>query len=95
MQPHAGTRGYYVKQNMSYRERQIFCDITCMWNIQEKHRYRLIDTENKPVVTSDRGRGDAGVDQWEVQSIGWDRVQGCLEQEGEYSQYFVITIKGI
>ena len=36
------------------------------------------------------GKGNIGMGKWEVQTVGC-KVQGCVVQCGEYSQYFIIT----
>ena len=61
-----GTGGYYAKQSKSVREREISYDFTHMWNLKNKtneqgntrqtKKNRLLDTENRPVVT----RGKVG-----------------------------------
>ena len=61
-----GPRGYYAQWNKSGGERQIPYDFTYMWNLKHKTNEhtkqnwnRLIDTENKLVITRSEG------------SVGW------------------------
>ena len=67
-----GPGDYQTKWGKSDRERQISCDITYMWNLKKKiqmnflqNRNRLIDFENKLMVT----KGE----RWGVDKLaGWD-----------------------
>ena len=60
-----GARGYYAKWNKSDRERQISNDFTSMWSsknkINEQNRNKLLDTENKLMVTD--GKRVEGLDE--------------------------------
>ena len=40
-----------------------------------------------------RGRGNIRVGEWEAQTIEC-KAQGCIVQQGGYSQYVVITVNG-
>ena len=53
--------------------------------------------ENKPVVTSgERERGGAIYGWWSGRyKLLGERLQGCIIQHREYSQYFVIAVTGV
>ena len=47
------------------------------------------------MVTSGKvGRENAGVEEWEAQTIGCKLGSRMYLQHGEYSQYFAITVNG-
>ena len=46
-----GPLGHYAKRNKSDRERQILHDFTRLWNLKKEQTNRLIETENRLVVS--------------------------------------------
>ena len=46
-----GLGGYYAKRNKSDRERQILHDFTYLWNLKKEQTNKLIETENRLVVS--------------------------------------------
>ena len=74
-------------------------DITYMWKKEEKlvnmtkkkqaHRYG-----EQTSGYQQRKEGEAGVGEWEVQTIGCKLGYKDV-QHGEYSKYFVITANGV
>ena len=88
------------------RERQISYDITYTWNLKKwyiltylQNRNRLIDTENKFVVTKGDMRG--GINQgFEMNRYTLSQVKlikknkDLLYSTGNYIQYLIITYNG-
>ena len=52
-----GSIGYYTKWNKSDRERQMPYDFTYMWNLKQKQKSELKDTEYILVVPRDEVGG--------------------------------------
>ena len=52
-----GSIGYYTKWNKSDRERQMPYDFTYMWNLKQKQKSELKDTEYILVVPRDKRLG--------------------------------------
>ena len=51
-----GPRDYHIKWSKSDRERQISYDITCLWNLKKKKRYKwtYIQNRNRPTDIEDK-----------------------------------------
>ena len=60
LQQHGWTWGYYAKWNKSHRERKMPYDITLIWNLKNKTKWKQTHKYREQMGDSQRGFGGEG-----------------------------------